>query len=145
MKRPPGVVILGILCIFAGGGSLLTPLDSRPILFFGVLHSGVKAYVLHIVPNIVKLYMGYGLLKPLRHVWYLYLMVAGVSIISLSLNVLHESKIWELYLLLQSKVESIPRLVTFAIETHYLLIAIYTLTAMYIYLHKNYFWGEPEL
>ena len=143
MKRPPGIIILGILCIFAGGGNLLTSLDS-PILFFGVIHSGVQAYILHIVPNLVKLYMGYGLLKPLRHVWYLYLTVAGVSITSLSFNVMHESKIWELYLLLQSKVETIPRLVMFTLETHYLFIAIYTLTAAYIYLHKNYFWGEPE-
>lgn len=144
MKRPPGVIILGILCIFARGGNLLTSLD-RPILFFGVIHSGVHAYFLHIVPNLVKLYMGYGLLRPLRHVWYLYLMVVSVSITSLSLNVLHEPKIWELCLLLQSKVETIPRLVTFALETHYLFIAIYALTAAYIYLHRNYFWGEPEL
>ena len=144
MKRPPGIIILAILCIFAGGGSLLTSLGS-PVLFFGVIHSGVKAYIVRIIPNLVKVYVGYGLLKPLRHVWYLYLIVAGVSITGLSLNVMHEPKIWELYLLLQSRVETIPRLVMFALETHYLFIAIYALTAVYIYLHRNYFWGEPEL
>ncbi len=144
MKRPVGVIILGILWIFAGGGGLLTPFD-RPILSFGVIHNGVRAYVLHIVPNLVGLYLGYGLLKPFRHTWYLYLIVACVGIISLSLNVIHEPKIWELFLLLQSRGESIPRLVKFTLETHYLLIAIYVLTAIYIYLHKNYFWGEPDL
>jgi hypothetical protein len=144
MKRPAGIIILGILCIIAGGGGLLTPLD-RPIISFGVIHNGIRAYVLHIIPNLVGLYVGYGLLKPLRHIWYVYLIVASIGIISLTLNVIHEPKIWELFLLLQSKGESIPRLVTFTLETHYLLIAIYALTAMYIYLHKNYFWGEPDL
>lgn len=145
MKRPVGVIILGILLIFVGVSGLLRPPFDRPVLFFGVIHCGISAYVFHIVPNLIGVYLGYGLLKPLRHSWYLYLITAGVSIIGLSLNLFHESKAWELFLLLSVEAESIPRWVRFTVETHYLLIAINVLTTLYIYLHKNYFWGESDL
>jgi hypothetical protein len=144
MKRPVGVTVLGILCIFAGGGGLLSPLH-RPILFFGKIYIGTYASIFRIVPNIVAIYLGYGLLKPLPHTWYMYLLIASTGIVSLNLNLLHAPKIWELCLLLQAKVEAIPRLVKFTVDTHYLLMALYTLTALYVYVNKSYFWGEADI
>jgi hypothetical protein len=134
------MIILGILWIFGGISGFFTDFE-RPVLFGGVLHTGIQALIFHLVPIIGGMYIGYGLLKPLRHIWYVYITGACISIIGLSFNVIHEAKIWEMYLLLQSEPEAIPRLVRFTIETHYLFIAIYALTSLYVYLQKNYFWG----
>lgn len=120
------------------------PLD-RPVVLFGTLHTGARAVVLHLVRNFGGLYVGYGILKPLRHSWYVYIVGSCISIIGISFNLVHQAKIWEMYLLLESRVESVPRFVKFTIETHYLLIAIYALTAMYVYLQKYYFWGDCNL
>lgn len=144
MKRPVGIIILGILCLVAGGGGLFVPLD-QPVVFWGMIHTGGRALVLHLVPNFVGLYLGYGILKPLQHTWYVYIIGACFSIVGLSFNLLHQAKIWEWHLLLESRTESIPRLVRFTIETHYFFIAIYALTAMYVYLQKSYFWGDRNL
>jgi hypothetical protein len=91
------------------------------------------------------IYLGYGLLQPLRHTWYMYLLIAGTGTVSLSVNLLHTPKIWELCLLLHAKVDAIPRLVQFTIDTHYLLMALYTLTALYVYVNKSYFLGEADV
>ena len=144
MKRPVGITILGILCLFTGGSGLFITLD-RPVIFFGIIHTGIYACTLRMIPNLAGVYVGYGLLKPLRHVWYIYIAGACISIAGLSCNLVHESKIWELHLLLGSQAETIPRVVKFTIETQYLLIAIYLLTAIYVYLQKNYFWGYRDL
>ena len=42
MKRPPGITILGLLCIFAGG-ALFSPRD-RLLLSFGIIHRGIAAF-----------------------------------------------------------------------------------------------------
>jgi len=143
MKRPVGIVILGILWIFSGVGALFSPWN-RPVFFGGMLHIGVAAVILHFISCLIGVYLGYGLLKPGCHIWYSYLGVTGFSSAGLTLNLLHAPKIWELYLLLQVKAENIPRFVALTIDTHYVLIAIYLLTALYVYGHKMYFWGEPE-
>ena len=140
MRRPVGIIVLGVLCIFMGIGNLFSPV-SKPVVFGGIIHTGKRAIVLHIVLSILGVYVGYGMLKPIRHIWHMYIIGACISIAGLGLNVMHESKIWELYLLLGSRSESIPRLVAFTMETHYLFMAIYALTAMYIYVQKQYFWG----
>ncbi|MBD3308040.1 hypothetical protein GF339_16465 [candidate division KSB3 bacterium] len=144
MKRPAGITILGLLFLLTGGMGLLAPAD-RPLVFFGMLHTGRRALAMRLVPNLGRLYVGLGLLKPFRHIWYLYIIGACIGIGSLSVNLAHETKLWELYLRLESRPEAIPRLVQFTIETHYLFIAIYALTAMYVYLQKNYFWGDDNL
>lgn len=144
MKRPVGMIILGILCIFAGISGFTTAPD-KPVVFFGRLHTGTRAFMLHLIPNILGIYIGSGLLKPLRHVWYMYIAGVGISIIGLSLNLINEAKIWEMYFLLELQTKSIPRFVKFTIETHYLFIAIYALTGLYVYLHKSYFWGNDDL
>ncbi len=144
MKRPVGITILGALCLVAGGSGLFMPPD-RPLVFFGLIHTGGRALALHLVPNLGGLYLGYGILKPFRHIWYVYLIGAWISIVGLSANLVHKAKLWELHLLLGTRTESIPRVVRVTIETHYLLIAIYALTAMYVYLHKYYFWGDRNL
>ena len=86
MKRPPGVTILGLLYIFAGGGALLTPLD-RPLLSFGIIHRGMMALCLRTGASLLGVYLGYGLLKLFRHTWYLYFIAACLGTLSLSLNV----------------------------------------------------------
>ena len=143
MKRPPGITILGFLCMFAGGGALFSPLD-RPLLSFGIIHHGMVALCLRIGADLLGLYLGYGLLKLFRHTWYLYFVVVCMGTISLGLNVLHEPKVWELCLLLQQNANLIPRLVQVTLDTHYVLIAVYTLTALYLYTHKYVFWGKTE-
>lgn len=87
----------------------------------------------------------YGVLKPFRHIWYLYVLIASIGLVSLSLNMLHEPKIWELCLMLHAKVEVIPRLVRLTVDTHYLLMALYVLTALYIYVNKLYSLGEADV
>lgn len=129
--------MLGLLWIFMGISGLFMPLD-RPILIFGRIHTDTRAYVLHIAPNIVGIYLGYGLLKAWRHIRYVYAAAACFSTIGLSANLLHESKMWELYLLIGANMPAIPRLVAFTKESHYLFIATYILTAMYVYSVQPY-------
>jgi len=144
MRRPVGIIVLGVLCVFTGIGNLFSPF-SKPGMFGGRIHTGRRAIILHVALSILGGYVGYGMLKPIRHIWHMYIIGACISIAGLGLNLMHESKIWELYLLLGTGSESIPHLVAFTIETHYLFMAIYALTAMYIYLHKQYFWGDNSV
>ena len=144
MKRPAGILVLGVLCIFTGIGNVLSPLR-KPVILGGIIHTGKQAVGLHMSLSFLRIYIGYGLLKPVRHIWYAYIIGACLGIVALGLNVSHSAKIWELYLLLESRSEAIPRLVAFTIETHYLFMAIYALTAMYVYLQKPYFWGTTNV
>ena len=144
MKRPVGIIVLSLLCFFVGGSGLFIRVD-RPLVFLGMLHTGTYAIVLDLASNLASIYIGYGLLKPFRHIWYMYLAGACVSIAGLSCNLRHETKIWEWHLLTGSQTESIPRLMKFTIETHYLFIAMYAFTAMYVYFHKPYFWSRRNV
>jgi hypothetical protein len=144
MKRPVGIVVLSVLCFFVGGSGLLMNMR-RPIVFLGMFHTGISAMVLHLAPSLFGVYIGYGLLKPFRHIWFAYIVGACLSIAGLICNLMHDAKIWEWHLHVGSQTASIPRLVKFTLETHYLLIAIYALTAMYVYLHKPYFWGQHDV
>ena len=144
MKRPVGMITLGILCIFAGVSGFSTSLH-KPVLFFGMRHTGMQAFLLHLIPGLGGIYIGIGLLIPFRHVWYLYLAGAGISMMGLLVNLMHPAKIWEFYIVLATRTASVPNLVKFTIVTHYLFIAMYALTALYVYAHKQYFWGIEDL
>jgi hypothetical protein len=117
----------------------------RPVVFLGMLHTQATAMILHLLSNLARLYIGHGVLKPFRHIWYMNLAGACISIAGLSCNLIHETKIWEWHLLIGSQTGSIPRLMKFTIETHYLFIAMYMVTGMYVYFHKPYFWGRRDV
>lgn len=139
--RPAGILVLGMLYVLFGLGNLLSPLD-RPVLAGGALFTERSAVILHVGVSTLGIYLGYGLLKPLRYTWNIYLLSAWTGIMSLALNLLRDAKLWEFSLFLEIRSERIPRFVSFSRESHVLLIGIYALTGLYIYSQRSYFWGD---
>ena len=142
-KRPAGVIVLGGLCVLFGLGNLMSPIE-RPILAGGVLYTGRGAVILHIGSSLLVLWLGYGLLKPLRYILQLYLISAWAGITSLTLNLLHDGKLWEFSLFLGLSSGAVPVFVSFSRESHALLMASYALTSLYVYSQRSYFWGDEN-
>jgi len=140
-NRPAGVVVLGVLCGLFGLGNLLSPLE-RPLLVGGMLLTGNGAAMLHVGVSALELFLGYGLLKPLRSAGNIYLLSVWTGALSLASNMLHDAKLWEFSLVLELRSRAIPGFVSFSRESHALLIAIYALTGLYIYSQRSYFWGD---
>ena len=143
LKRPGGVIVLGVLCVVFGMGNLVSPLE-RPVLTGGVLYTGSHAAMLHAGVSLLGLFLGYGLLKPLRYIWKVYLISAWAGITSLALNLVNDAKLWEFSLVLELPSRAIPGFVSFSRESHAFLMAIYALTSLYIYSQQAYFWGDEN-
>ncbi len=144
MKTPAGVVVIGISCFFLAIGTLASPLH-RPMLLGGVLLTGKPAAAWRVALSLARCGIGYGLLKPLRFMWVLYLCAAGAAVLGLTLNLLHDSRLWELFLLSGASSSAISRLVAFAKEAHVLFILTHLLTAMYIARQQGYFRDKQPL
>lgn len=143
LKRPAGMIVLGSLCFLFGLGNLVSPVE-RPVLAGGILYTGKEAAILHIGVSLLMMFLGYGLLRPLRYIWKLYLISAWTGIMSLALNLLHDAKLWEFSLFLGLPSGTIPGIVNFSRDSHALLMAIYTLTSLYVYSRRSYFWGDEN-
>lgn len=142
-KRPAGAIVLGGLCVLFGLGNLASPLE-RPVLAGGVLYAGKEAVILHVGVSFLGIFLGYGLLKPLRYIWKVYLISAWAGIMSLALNLLHDATLWEFSLFLELPSEAIPGFVSFCKESHALLMAIYALTSLYVYSQRAYFLDDEN-
>ncbi len=142
--RPPGVTIIGYLTIFSAVGRLFSPFN-RPMLVFGVIHHGLSAGALRISAALLGIYLGFGILKCFRHIWYVYIAVACAGMMNIALTLTHESKMWELFLLLRVNMAVIPRFIRVVHVTQILLAIIYAYAAWYIYAEKEAFLGETEL
>ena len=143
VKRPAGVIVLGVLCLVFGLGNLVSPLE-RPVFTGAVLYSGRDAAILHVGVSLLMVFLGYGLLKPLGYIWNVYLISAWAGSISLVLNLLFDAKLWEFALFLELPSGAIPGFVSVSRESHALLLAIYALTSVYIYSQRSYFWGDEN-
>lgn len=143
-RRPPGILIIGYLTLFAGISRLFSPFE-RPFLAFGSIYHGFPAVFLRISITLLGIYVGVGILKCFRHIWFLYLIVTCADIMNLGLNIMHESKMWELSLLLHLNMTAIPRFVRLTHDMQYMLIVIYVFAAWYVYAHKEVFLGNTEL
>ncbi len=141
LKRPAGTIVLGLLCMLFGLGNLFSPLD-RPVLAGGLLYTGRDAALVHVGVSVLVVFLGFGLLRPLRYIWKLYLISAWAGMTSLVLNLLHDAKLWEFSFVLELPSKTIPGFVSFSRESHALLIAIYALTSLYVYSQRSYFWGD---